>query len=91
MLLYRILAHCVAVTHLVIIFLNLLAVPLLIINMPFYIWMPIITLLVNPMIGGAYCMFNRLENYFRFKAFMPPIQDRIGDLLLQIKRITTKR
>lgn len=80
-MLYRFMVHCVAVMHLIIIILNVLAVPFLISNEPFYIWMPLITFLVSPMVGGTYCMFNRLENYFRFKAFMPPIHDRLGHIL----------
>lgn len=77
---YRLLAHCVAITHLLIIALNLIAVPFVIAYEPFYIWMPLITFLVSPLIGGTYCMFNRLENHYRAKAGMRLIHDRVGDL-----------
>jgi hypothetical protein len=46
---------------------------------PFYIWMPIITMLVSPLVGGAYCLFNRLENHFRRKALLPLINDRFEE------------
>lgn len=79
-LIYKISAHCVAVIHLLMISLNLISVPFVIIHEPFYIWMPIITFLVSPLIGGTYCIFNRLENYLRAKADMHLIDDRIGEL-----------
>lgn len=79
-MIYRLAAHFVAVTHLLIIALNLISVPLVIAFEPFYIWMPLITFLVSPLVGGAYCMFNRLENHCRSKADMPLIHDRIGAL-----------
>lgn len=63
-----------------IITLNLISIPFVVAYEPFYIWMPIITFLVSPLIGGNYCMFNRLENFFRFKAGMPLIEDRMGAL-----------
>jgi len=49
----------------------MVAIPLLIIKQPWYIWMPMIIMLVNPVHGGYYCIFNQLENYFREKAKMP--------------------
>lgn len=73
-------AHIVATVHLLMITVNLLSVPLLIANEPIYIWMPLITFLVSPLVGGTYCMFNRLENHYRSKAGMPTIHDRVGNL-----------
>lgn len=80
-LIYRICAHITAIVHLLIIVLNLLSVPFVIAYEPFYIWMPIITFLVSPLVGGPYCMFNRVENEFRSKAGMPLIHDRLGHLI----------
>ena len=77
---YRIAAHIVAIIHLLIISLNLLSIPFVIAFEPFYIWMPIITFLVSPLVGGTYCMFNRLENYFRHRAGMVLIHDRVAHL-----------
>jgi hypothetical protein len=59
---------------------NVAAIPFLIINEPFWIWMPVITVLVSPLITGTYCMFNRLENFYRGKAGMPYIKDRLDEL-----------
>ena len=73
-------AKVIAVVHLAMIALNLISIPFLIVLEPFYIWMPLITFLVSPLIGGTYCMFNRLENHYRQKAGMPLIQDRVGEL-----------
>ncbi len=80
MLRYRLLARFVAIIHLAMIFLNVLSVPFLIVCEPFYIWMPLITFLVSPLVGGTYCIFNRLENHYRSKAGMPLIEDRVGEL-----------
>jgi hypothetical protein len=59
---------------------NFVAIPLLIKYEPFYIWMPLITFLVSPLVGGTYCMLNRLENHFRALAGMRLIEDRIAEL-----------
>lgn len=83
-LIFKLLAHITAILHLLIILLNLLAVPFVVAYEPFYIWMPIITFLVSPLVGGCYCMFNRMENHFRELAGMPLIHDRLGHLIEQI-------
>lgn len=70
----------IAAAHLCLMGLNIAAVPLVIINEPFYIWAPLITFLVSPLVGGTYCIFNRLENFFRERAGMPLITDRIEEL-----------
>ena len=77
---YYFLAKFVAFIHLIMIGMNIISVPFLIVTQPFYIWMPIITCLVSPVLGGTYCMFNRLENFFRAKAGMPLITDRLAEL-----------
>lgn len=73
-------ARFVAFVHIILIVLNLASIPCVILWEPFYIWAPIITVLVSPVIGGSYCLFNRLENYFRVKAGMPKIYDRLYNL-----------
>ena len=85
MAIYRLLAHLVAGVHLLIIFGNFISIPILINVFPFYVWLPIITLLVSPVIGGTFCMFNRLENYFRNLANMPQIHDRIGHIIEKLR------
>jgi len=70
----------IAAVHLMVIFGNTAAIPCLIYYQPFYIWLPIITFLVNPMVGGSYCLMNRLENHYRAKANMPFITDRLTEL-----------
>jgi hypothetical protein len=53
--------------------------------MPIYIWLPIISILGSPLLGGSNCYLNRLENKFRMKALMPLIDDRFEDLLVRKK------
>lgn len=78
--LYSIGVDIIAFIHILIIFGNLISVVLLVAYEPFYIWLPLITFLVSPLVGGTYCMFNRLENYFRDKAGRERIYDRFGAL-----------
>lgn len=78
---YYFMAKFVAGVHLIIIGMNTLAIPFLIWKEPFWIWMPMLTMLSSPLLGGAYCLFNRLENYYRYKAGMRPIEDRFTELL----------
>lgn len=78
---YYYLAKFVAAVHMIIIGLNTLAIPFLIWKEPFWIWMPLITMLVSPVLGGSFCMFNRLENHYRYKAGMRPIADRFEEFL----------
>ncbi len=77
----KVIAYTIAVIHLLIIGTNLISVPLLLIYQPFYICMPLITMLVSPVLGGTYCMFNRMENFYRIKAGLSPIHDRLGSFL----------
>lgn len=84
---YCCVVRVISITHIAIIILNLASVPFLIWKQPFYIWMPLITLLVSPLIGGQYCMFNKLENYYREKANMPLINDRSEAFVEEIKSI----
>jgi hypothetical protein len=62
----------------------MVAIPLLIVYEPFWIWMPMITFLASPYIGGSFCIFNRIENHFRRKAVLPPIEDRFYDFIMYV-------
>lgn len=75
----------VATLHIIVVALNAIALPLLIINEPFYIWMPMITVLCSPLIGGPYCMLNQLENFFRRGAGLESIEDRVALLFTRSK------
>ena len=78
---YYYFVKAIAGIHMILIFGNILSVPLLVAYTPFYIWMPMVTMLVSPVLGGTYCIFNRLENFYRFKAGMPQIDDRLAEFL----------
>lgn len=75
-LINKYISYAIGVIHMGIILLNVLSIPLVLIHEPFYIWMPIITVLVSPVIGGTYCIFNRIENHFRVLGGLEPINDR---------------
>lgn len=79
-LLYKYFARFIAFIHVCIILINVVAIPCIIYFEPFWIWMPIITVMVSPVLGGTYCMFNRIENHYRIKAGLWPIQDRMTHL-----------
>ena len=73
---YVCMVRVVTTIHLGFIFGNILSIACLIAYQPFYIWLPIITILSSPLIGGCNCYINRLENRYRIKACMPLIEDR---------------
>lgn len=77
--------YYVAIIHVCVIFVNILSIPFVIIYEPFYIWMPLVTLLISPLTGGTYCLFNRIENYYRLKANMPKIHDRFYEVIVYFK------
>lgn len=77
----KFIAYTIGTIHIIITLVNLVSVPCLLLYTPFYIWMPIITMLVSPVVGGTYCMFNRMENFYRLKAGLPPIHDRWSSFL----------
>ena len=82
----KILVKLVSIIHTVFLTANCISIPCLIILEPFYIWMPMITMLGSPLIGGSYCLFNQLENYYRQKANMPVIKDRSIEIIKFIYR-----
>lgn len=69
---YKFLANLVFIIHSIMIIVNIISIPFLIVYQPFYIWMPMITVLVSPVLGGTYCIFNNLEDHFRKLAGMEP-------------------
>jgi hypothetical protein len=75
----------IVVIHNIVIAANLLSVLLLLIYTPFYIWLPMLTLLVNPILGGKFCLMNQTENYYRKLAGLPTIKDRAEELLNRSK------
>jgi hypothetical protein len=54
---------------------NTLSIPFIVINTEWYLWMPLITMLVSPVLGGSYCFFNNLEDHYRQQAGLP-VKDR---------------
>lgn len=55
------------ITHWTLLLTNLTACFFIIIYQPWYIAIPICTLLNNPILGGKFCMLNDLENRLRSK------------------------
>lgn len=44
---------------------NMLAIVFLVLYEPWYITLPFVTIISNPLIGGVHCLYNNLENYYR--------------------------
>ena len=78
---YTFIANCIAGIHLLLILANLVSLACLIAYEPFYIWLPFLTLVSSPMMGGTHCLFNRIENIYRVKAGLPLITDRLEAFL----------
>ncbi len=72
---YCFLVRVITIVHLGVYLVNTISIPFIMYKTPFYIWMPMLTMMVSPVLGGTYCMFNRLENYVRVKAGMPTRTD----------------
>ena len=51
----------------------------LIIYEPWYVAVPLITILANPLMGGQYCVLNNVENMFRQQLGWPLIKDNFID------------
>jgi hypothetical protein len=77
---YVFMANTIAGCHLCLIFGNCICLAMLIGFQPVYIWLPMISLMVSPVIGGSHCFMNRLENHYRLRAGMPLITDRLEEL-----------
>lgn len=88
---YKFIVRIISIIHLVMIGVNCISVPLLLLNEPFWISVPLITLLFSPLIGGTYCMFNNLENHFRRKANMPEINDRTEAFVKEVLSIFRRK
>lgn len=87
---YVILVRVISIGHLMLIAANFAAIPFLIVNCPIYIWAPLITTMSSPLMGGPYCIMNRLENEFRHRAGMELIEDRTAQFLKEVKYIWRK-
>lgn len=80
---YVFMANLIAGFHLTLIFGNLVCLGLMIAFMPIYVWMPMLSLMVSPVIGGSHCFINRLENHYRLRAGMPLISDRLEEFFMR--------
>ncbi len=68
---------------------NLASMVMVIVHCEWYIAIPIITVLGNPLIGGMHCAYNNLENRYRDKLgwklidhnFLPAAMDALFNLV----------
>lgn len=67
----KIKAYLIWYVHVLVILINTICIPLLAIYQPFYVSVPLITLICSPLVGGTYCLLYMFENYYRQKAGMP--------------------
>lgn len=70
--LYYLAAKVICGIHAVLILMNTLAIPFAMYYQPWYIWVPIVTVLVSPLLGHHYCIFNQLEDHYRVQAGLEP-------------------
>lgn len=59
---------------------NIFAIIPLILFQPWYIFMPLVTVLGHPIISGAFCGLNNLENHYREKAGWTIIQHNFTEV-----------
>ena len=67
----KIKAYLIWYVHVLVILINTICIPLLAIYQPFYVSVPLITLICSPLVGGTYCLLYMFENYYRQKANLP--------------------
>lgn len=72
---------------------NLVALSYIVAYYPWYIALPMLTILGNPVVGGIQCAFNNLENTYRHKLgwkiidanFLPAAIEDIKNLIKKFK------
>ena len=78
---YKCIAKLIAVSHLLLILGNLACIVFLVGHQPIYIWLPLLSLMASPIMGGTHCYLNTLENIYREKAGLPKIVHRLQAFL----------
>jgi hypothetical protein len=61
---------------------NLLALGFICLYEPWYIALPLVTIISNPVIGGIHCGYNNLENRYRSRLNWPLIVDNFLPTIL---------
>lgn len=72
---------------------NVLAIGFLCVHAEWYIALPLVTVLSNPLIGGIHCLYNNLENHYRERLgwplieanFLPTVLKEINQLIEKVK------
>lgn len=78
----------VFITHLGLYIGNILALFYIVAYEPWYMALPLITLIGNPIIGGIHCAYNNVENFYRGQLGWPLIeQNFLPALIVDIKRL----
>jgi len=94
----NVLLFCVAnFTHWGLYLGNLVALSYVIAYQPWYIALPMLTVLGNPIIGGIQCAYNNLENVYRSKLgwkivdqnFLPAAIQDIKNIIKKCKALVT--
>lgn len=67
------LSYIVRCVHWVVISANTLALFIVPFTLPWYLWIPLWTLLLSPVLGEDRCILNQLENKCRIKGGLEPI------------------
>lgn len=73
----------VVVIHLVIVAINVIAIPVLLAYAQWYISVPLVTFLVRLAIVERRCPLTALENYIRKKVNLPTINSFIGHYIVK--------
>lgn len=77
----------IVVIHLIIVFINIVAIPFLLIYTPWYISIPLISFLIRLATVERICPLTNIENWIRRKLGMKEIKTFIGHYIIKhIKR-----
>lgn len=70
---YIIGAYFIRYCHYLLIACNTVSIVFLVAYVPWYVFMPVGTILMSPIVGEERCILNLLENSFRIKGGLPPL------------------
>ncbi len=82
----KVFVYTVKIMHLLIVLLNVIAIPVLLCVQPWYVSIPLVTLLTGIASNDAYtCVLTKIENQLRAACGMPLIKTFIDDLVSKKK------
>lgn len=79
--------YLIKTIHIIIVIINILAVPVLLVTQSIFISVPVATVLIGLSTNDShYCVLTRLENHYRAKAGLAPLKMFLDDIIIKLWR-----